>query len=72
MKNEGVISLAIPKILVIQRHVGTDLVSIHTMLPSTMPGVTDEPLQLDFSTVSGGGVEYVRREFGIEPEVIKA
>ena len=50
---------------------GTDKVSLHTTLPSPYPPeVTTQNLMIDFDTRKGAGVDYVRKHFGIEPEVI--
>ena len=50
---------------------GTDKVSLHTTLPSPYPPeVTTQDLMIDFDTKKGAGVDYVRKHFGIDPEVI--
>lgn len=52
---------------------GADRIFVKTDLPC--PYVTayapeQTPLQLDFEATYNTGIEYVRRVFGIEPEVI--
>ena len=50
---------------------GTDRVSIHTDLPSPYPPeVSEQDLVIEFSTKKGAGMDYVRKEFGIEPELL--
>ena len=50
---------------------GTDKVSLHTTLPSPYPPeVSAQDLMIDFDTKKGAGVDYVRKHFGIEPDVI--
>lgn len=64
------IKLAITKIVVLNT-IGTDRVYVHTDLPSPYPlEVSDQPLMLAFDTQKGKGVEYVRANFNMEPEVI--
>jgi len=49
----------------------TDRITIHTDLPSPYPAeITTDDLMIDFQTTKGKGVEYVRKHFGIEPEII--
>jgi hypothetical protein len=52
-------------------NVGADHCMLHTNLPSPFPKVTEQNLILEFSTEYDKGVEYVRKVFGIEPEIIK-
>ena len=49
---------------------GADIIFVHTNLPSSMPAVTNLPLILQCSCQRDKGVEYVRSNFGKEPEVI--
>ncbi len=50
---------------------GTDHISLYTDLPSPFPPeVDDGPLCLTFQTRYGTGVEYVRKNFSVEPEII--
>ena len=50
---------------------GTDKVSLHTTLPSPYPKeVSTQDLVIDFDTTKSKGVDYVRKHFGIEPDVI--
>jgi len=63
-------TINIKKIVVLITN-GTDSVSIHTDLPSPYPAeVSTQDLMIDFQTRKGAGVDYVRENFGIEPEVI--
>lgn len=59
----------IVKILVIQDFYGPDYVYLISDLPSTMPNVTDEPLTAKVTVEHGKGVEYVRENFNMEPEI---
>jgi len=52
-----------------------DYVVIHTDLPCPLPPAalpSQEPLALMFHAPKDGGQEYVRRVFGVEPEIITA
>ncbi|KKN25985.1 hypothetical protein LCGC14_0879230 [marine sediment metagenome] len=50
---------------------GTDEVTLYTTLPSPYSiEITDEPLKISFKTPGGSGVDYVRDNFNMEPEVI--
>lgn len=50
---------------------GTDRVTIHTDLPSPYPPeVSEDDLMIVFETRKGAGMDYVRKEFGIEPEML--
>ncbi len=64
--------MKISKIVILQRS-GTDLISIFTDLPSPYPQEVGDglPLVINFETTKGWGVDYVKKNFGIEPEVIK-
>ena len=49
----------------------TDTVFVHTDLPSPYPpDVSTENAMLKFEVSHNKGVEYVKKHFGIEPEVI--
>lgn len=62
--------LAVTKITVLTTH-GTDLVVVDTTLPTPYPPeVSDQPLSLKFDVTKGRGVDYVKDNFHIEPEVI--
>lgn len=50
---------------------GADKVLLWTDLPSTMPKVTTQNMCLSFDTEIDTGADYVRRHFGIEPEIIQ-
>ena len=63
-------TLNIAKATVLQG-VGPDIVYIHTDLPHPFVAeVSTQPLTLKFEVLSESGVEYVRNNFGIEPEVL--
>ncbi len=52
-----------------------DYVVIHTDLPCPLPPAalpSQEPLALMFHAPKDGGEEYVKRVFGIQPEIIHA
>lgn len=64
------LKLNVTKVVVMIRE-GTDQVIIHTDLPSPyVAEVDDEPLQLQFGSIKGMGIDYVRAVFGVEPEII--
>lgn len=49
----------------------TDHISLYTDLPPPFPPELDRsPLCLTFDTTYGTGIEYVRKNFSMEPEVI--
>lgn len=53
---------------------GADKIFVKTELPCPfVPAYlpTQPPLQLDFEATQNTGIDYVRRVFGIEPEVIR-
>lgn len=61
----------IKKIVVLIRRYHTDEVFIHTDLPSPFPlEVQKEDLTIKFEVQKGQGIEYVRRHFNREPEVL--
>jgi hypothetical protein len=49
---------------------GADSISVHIDSPSPMPKVSKDKLSMDFRAEANTGVDYVKRVFGIEPEVI--
>lgn len=59
----------IDKVIVIQQRNGMDKLIIKTNLPSTVYPY-DEPAQFILDVVKGGGAQYAREVFKIEPEVI--
>jgi hypothetical protein len=63
----------IKKIVVLKTSDGTDHVFVHTqsLLPP-IPKLDSRPLVLSFITEKNHGVEYVRKVFGVEPEVIES
>jgi len=64
------ITLEIKKIAIITGR-GQDKVYIETVLPSPSPSNFDDAdLQLTFDVVCGGGVDYVKKHFGMDPEVL--
>ena len=64
------LELPIQKVTVVEGYMGPDRIIIWTSLPPPWPPITDQPLTLDFKAAVGTGVEYIRKNFGIEPEVI--
>lgn len=63
--------MLITRVSVVLRDNAADLISVYTDFPSPFPPtVDDSPLSLTFQAAKGTGVEYVRKNFGIEPEVI--
>ena len=61
------------KVQVLLQPHGTDRVYLHTLLPSPFPlDVCPEPLAVSFEAQRDKGIEYCRRHFNIEPEVIDA
>lgn len=57
---------------VIHRREESDLVLLRTGLPSPIPKVSSAKLVVFFTAERGTGVEYVRQNFAIEPEVIQS
>ena len=61
----------IKRIVVLIRSYHTDEVFIDTDLPSPFPlEIQKEDLTIKFEVQKGQGIEYVRRHFNIEPEVL--
>jgi hypothetical protein len=50
----------------------TDIIYVHTDLPSPVPNVSPEAPSLSFVAQYDTGVAYVRTNFGVEPEVINS
>jgi len=64
-------NLDISRICVLIRKGGTDIINIYTSLPSSFPpGLSSDNLVLRFESQKGKGVEYVRKNFNIEPSII--
>lgn len=65
--------MKVVKAIVVERRSGTDLIALTTTLPTPFrdPEMQHEPLYLDFHAAQGTGAEYVRKHFGIEPEIVK-
>ena len=59
-------NLEITKITIITN--GTDEVFVETDLPS--PFLAEDPLRLKFEVSKDHGIEYVKKHFGINPEII--
>lgn len=65
------ITLNIKRIVVFRNTHGTDRIYLYTDLPSPFPpGVADQSPAFQTDTVRGGGEQYVRDNFGVEPEVV--
>lgn len=64
--------MEIKRIIVFISH-GTDQVYLHTDLPTpfTFLEGTGETLCMKFETTKGTGVDYVKKNFGIIPEIIE-
>lgn len=50
---------------------GVDKVYLHTTEDSPCPGVSKEPLGLDFSVAAGGGYRYVTEVLKIDEEYVE-
>lgn len=59
------------KVLVLLNN-GADDVILYTNFPPTMPKSSNENLIVKFNTQKDTGIEYVRQNFGMEPEVISS
>lgn len=53
----------VSKIVVILTDHGMDLVVLHSDLPSPVPGVTNEPLEVTFFAQYDTGLQYVKTHF---------
>jgi hypothetical protein len=49
---------------------GSDVISLQTDFSSPRPKVDKQDLCLDFTAEKGTGADYVRKHFGIEPEIV--
>ena len=58
------------KIAVVTRPGHSDSISVYTALPGPFPAYKDDLLVLKFEALKGSGVDYVRNNFRIEPEVV--
>ena len=61
----------IQKATIILSSTETDKVYLHTNLPSPCPNLSKQNLTLLFNVEKDKGVEYVKKHFNIEPEVVK-
>ena len=62
--------IKITKATVLLHSSTADMIFLETELPPHMPKVSKQSPSLKFEAEAGTGVEYVRKNFGIEPEVI--
>lgn len=51
--------MKITKLTIITSRIGTDLIILHTDLPSTMPNITIQPATFKLDVASGYGLKYV-------------
>lgn len=63
--------IKIKKAVVLLQGGSADMVFLDTELPPHMPKVSNQSPSLKFEVEAGKGIEYVRENFGIEPEVIR-
>lgn len=49
---------------------GADKVTLETEFPSPYPKISNQFLSLNFETEKDKAIEYIRKYFGLEPEVI--
>lgn len=62
--------IEITNIIVLETN-GTDVVFVHTNLPSPFPSeFSSQNLMFKFDVSKGSGAQYVKNNFNIEPEVI--
>lgn len=62
--------MEIKKIQILIRKNCTDVVFVHTGFPTPFPHFTDENMMMKFEVQRGNGINYVRENFKIEPEII--
>jgi hypothetical protein len=60
----------IQKIVLLLLTDATDLILIHTDFPSTMPDVDNQCMILETKCVQNGGLDYIRNNFGCEPDEV--
>jgi hypothetical protein len=61
----------IQKITVMIRDIGTDQITINTNMSNPFPSeISDSNLVLEFEAPKGTGIDYVRNNFNIEPDII--
>jgi len=65
-----IITLDITKVTIVIGH-GADKVYMHTTEPSPCPGVTKEPLGLNFEVAAGNGYKYVTEVLRIDEEYVE-
>jgi len=63
------VNLQISRITILHRGHGTDIVYIHTTLPTTIVG-GDDYVALSVELQIGTGEEWVAEHFGISPDVV--
>jgi len=65
-----IIGIDITKVTIITGH-GADKVFLHTTEDSPCPGLSKQPLGLDFSVAAGDGLRYVIKVLKIDDEYIE-
>lgn len=60
----------IPKVTIVTGR-GTDKVYLHTTEDSPYPGLTKEPLVLDFGVVAGDGYRYITEVLKIDHKCVE-
>lgn len=66
------LSLTATRVTVLLLDHSTDLVTIRTTLAPTLPAFPDEPAVFKTECAINTGIEWVRKNLGVEPEVIDA
>jgi len=65
------LNIKVSKITILTRPGNTDYISIFTTLPSSFPpGISNDNLIISFEAQKGTGVDYVKNNFNIEPEIL--
>jgi hypothetical protein len=65
-----IVTFDITKVTIVTGH-GADKVYLHTTEDSPCPGVSKEPLGLDFSVAAGDGYRYVTEILRIDEEYVE-
>lgn len=63
------ISITVTHALVLLDHFGMDQIFLTTTLPSSIPKLSNEEVTFQFRAEADTGADYVKKHFGIDPEV---
>lgn len=66
------IELTVESATVVLNQYRSDTCYIRFVLPSTFPKTTDQDLMVTFHAEKDTGVEYIKKNFGVDPEIVNS